>query len=259
MLNAFASSINDKVYCWGPGLPGGYLSSMKGNAGLVGVLNKMLRSLKRTQLHKLCTKLPKVIAKEEGAKLEDISTRPQIESAAYTMPQNPGYNFKEDDGVVCGWVLKLVQWLSQTYMAYFTSLHSKKKKRKTADKDPKRPRHGIAGKSVVSKELTQFLGLADGKPIARTQVVPLLNKYIAANDLKDPAKKNRIISDQKLQALWQPPADFGDVIFFNLCTLLKSHFPKSKKAIKEEKAGKAQAANEAGSAAHVDKKAKAAR
>ena len=251
VLNVFASAVNDKVDCWGPGLPGGYLSSMKGNTGLVGVLNKILRSLKKTQLHDLCLKLPKVIAKEDGAKIEDIPTWPQIESAACTMPQNPGYNFKEDNGDLCAWVLKLVHWLSYDNMANFTSLHSKKKKRKAgAEKDPNRPRHGIASKSVVSKELTQFLGLQDGETIARTQVVSLLNKYIAANGLKDPVKKNRILPDDKLTELLRPPAGFGEITFFNICTLLKPHFPKSKKAIKEEKAGKGSAVDPG----HVDKK-----
>ena len=252
VLNVFASTVNDKVDSWGPGLPGGYLSSMKANSGLIGVLNKVLRSLKKTQLHDLCMNLPKAIAKEDGAKVEDIPTWPQIESAACTMPQNPGYNFKEDNGDVCVWVLKLVHLLSHNNMQNFTSLHSKKKKRKAcAEKDPNRPRHGIASKSVVSKELTQFLGLPDGETIARTQVVSLLNKYIAANGLKDPVKKNRILPDDKLKALLQPPAGFGDITFFNICTLLKPHFPKSKKAIKEEKAGKGPAP---GSVAHVDKK-----
>lgn len=250
VLNTFASSIHDKVDCWGPDLPGGYLSSMKGNAGLVGVLNKTLRALKKTQLHELCLKLPKVIAKEDGAKVEDISTWHQIETVAYTMPQNPGYNFKEDDGAICGWVLKLVLSLSHNNMTNFTSLHSKKKKRKAgADKDPNRPRHGIASKSVVSKAMTEFLSLPDGEAIARTQVVSLINKYIAANNLKDAVKKNKINPDAKLGSLLQPPADFGDITFFNICKLLKPHFPKSKKAIKEEKAGKADA-----SVAHVDKK-----
>eukprot|EP00752_Nemacystus_decipiens_P015857 g14165.t1 len=257
VLNVFASSISEEVDCWGPGLPGGYLSSMRGNAGLVGVLNKILRSLKKTQLHELCMKLPKVIAKEDGAKVDDISTWPQIEAAVYTMPHNPGYNFKEDDGVVCGWLMKLVQCLSQNNMTNFTSLHSKKKKRKaSSDKALDRPRHGIASKSIVSKELTKFLGLEDGETIARTQVVSLLNKYIAENGLKDPAKKNRIVPNDKLTSLLRPPADFGDITFFNIGRLLKPHFPKSNKATKEENAGKAKADIEVGAAAHADKKGK---
>lgn len=235
VLNVFASSINATVDSWGPGIPGGYLSSMKANAGIVGAINKVLRSLKKTQLHDLGLKLPRVMKKEEGVALTDIPTWPPIESAITTMAPNPGYDFKDDAGNIKSWVVKLVHSLSQDNMANFTLLHSKKKKRKvSADSNPDRQRHGIASKSVVSKELSTFLQLADGETIARTQVVSLLNKYITANDLKDPVKKNQINLDDKLKALLAPPEDFGVVTFFNICRLLKPHFPKSKKALKEE-------------------------
>lgn len=248
VLNVFASRINDSVDCWGPGIPGGYVSSMKSNSGLVGAINKVLRALKKTQLQELCLKLPKVISKQDGAKAQDITTWPQIEAAAYTMAKNPGYNFKDDDGDTQAWVLTLVQWLSHNNMTNFTRLHAKKKKRKATEKDPNRPRHGIASKSVVSKELAQFLALEDGETIARTQVVSLLNKYISANDLKDPAKKNQIKLDDKLNTLLQPPADFGPITFFNICRLLKPHFPKPNKQPTE-----GQPSDPAAAVGHADK------
>ena len=254
VLNVFASSINATVDAWGPGIPGGYLSSMKANTGVVGVINKVLRSLKKTQLHELWLKLPKVLKKEEGASLAGIPTWPPIESAITTMAPNPGYDFKDDEGNVKNWVVKLVHSLSQDNMANFTLLHSKKKKRKvSADSNPDRQRHGIASKTVVSKELSTFLQLEDGETIARTQVVSLLNKYITSNHLKDPVKKNQINLDDKLKALLAPPEDFGVITFFNICRLLKPHFPKSKKALKEEmKAG----TNVKGESKHVEKKAR---
>ncbi|CAM9621596.1 unnamed protein product, partial [Ectocarpus sp. 13 AM-2016] len=228
VLNVFASRINESVDCWGPAIPGGYLSSLKSNSGLLGAINKVLRALKKTQLQELCLKLPKVISREDGEKAQNITTWSQIEAAATSMAKNPGYNFKDDDGDVQDWVLNLVLWLSQNNMTNFTSVHAKKKKRKAVTKDPNRPRHGIASDSVVSKELSQFLGLQDGEIIARTRVVSLLNKYISANGLKDPVKKNQIHLDDKLQALLRPPTDFGVITFFNICRLLKPHFPKAK-------------------------------
>lgn len=235
VLNVFASSINATVDSWGPGIPGGYLSSMKANAGIMGAINKVLRTLKKTQLHDLVLKLPKVMKNEEGAALAGIDTWPAIESAITTMSPNPGYDFKDDEGNAKAWVVKLVHRLAVDNMTNFTLLHSKKKKRKaSADSNPDRQRHGIASKSVVSKELSAFLQLADGETIARTQVVSLLNKYIMTNDLKDPDKKNQINLDDKLKTLLAPPEDFGVITFFNICRLLKPHFPKSKKALREE-------------------------
>lgn len=259
VLNVFGSAINDSVDSWGPGVPGGYLSSMKSNSGVVGVVNKILRSLKKTQLHELCLKLPKVLQEEEDAALAEISTWAPIETAISAMPLNPGYDFRDDGGSIKPWVVKLVHGLSQNNMTNFTLLHSKKKKRKvTADPNPNRQRHGIASKSVVSKELTDFLGLKEGETIARTQVVSLINKYIAAENLKDTVKKNQINLDDKLRELLAPPDGFGVITFFNICRLLKPHFPKSKKAIKEENAKKEkeqQAKGGGTSVGHVDKKA----
>lgn len=248
VLNVFASRINETVDCWGPAIPGGYLSSLKSNTGLVGAINKVLRALKKTQLQELCLKLPNVIDKDQEEKVDSITTWPQIEEAATSMAKNPGYNFKDDDGDVQAWVLHLVQWLSHNNMTNFTSLHAKKKKRKMTVKDPNRPRHGIASDSVVSKELSHFLGLQDGEMIARTRVVSLINKYISANGLKDPEKKNQIHLDDKLKTLLQPPADFGVITFFNICRLLKPHFPKAK--AKTE--GQHDAAAPVGG--HIDKK-----
>ena len=239
LLNVFASSINTSVDTWGPGVPGGYLSSFKGNTGVVGVLNKVMRAMKKTQLHELCLKLPRVLKEEEGVALKDVPPWAPIETAMAEMAGNPGHDFRHDDGKIKNWAVELALCLSQRNMANFSVLHSRKKKRKVAaDTNPDRQRHGIASKSVVSKELAEFLGLKEGETIARTQVVSLLNKYISAENLKDPVKKNQIILDEKLSVLLAPPPDFGVITFFNICRLLKPHFPKSKKAIKEEEAAK---------------------
>lgn len=242
VLNVFASSVHATTDCWGPGVPGGYLTSLKANAGIVGATNKVLRSLKKVQLHELCTKLAKILGKDEGLSLTDVSTWPQIEEAVSSMTPNPGYDFKDDDGHTKEWVVRLVHYLSHDNMTNFSILHSKKKRRASAAAGGDRPRHGIASKSPVSKELGEFLGLEEGETIARTQVVSLINKYITANNLKDPVNKSTLLLDDKLKALLSPPDDFGVVTFFNIGKLLKPHLPKSKK---EEK-GKRKAVSEAG-------------
>lgn len=253
VLNVFASSVHATTDCWGPGVPGGYLTSLKANGGIVGATNKVLRSLKKVQLHELCTKLAKIIGKSEGPGLTDVSTWPQIEAAVSSITPNPGYDFKDDDGHTKEWVVRLVHCLSQDNMTNFASLHSKKKRRVSAASEGERPRHGIASKSPVSKELGAFLGLEEGETIARTQVVSLINKYITANNLKDPVNKSTLLLDDKLKALLAPPDDFGVVTFFNIGKLLKPHLPKSKKD--EKGKGKRKATSEAGEGSEPAKKA----
>ncbi|CAM9215352.1 unnamed protein product, partial [Ectocarpus sp. 12 AP-2014] len=70
----------------------------------------------------------------------------------------------------------------------------KRKKRKT-NKDSPRACHGIAKPVMVSKELTDFLGLEEGHMVSRTHTVKLLNNYVKANGLQNPAKKIEIVPD----------------------------------------------------------------
>lgn len=234
LLNVFASSMNPSVDCWGPCVPGGYLSSFKKNAGIVGVVNRVLRSMKKTQLHELCSKLPKVIKKE--ASLEDISaTWAPVISSVKEMAVTPAYDVADEESSVKTWVLKLVLSLSKKTMSEFSTLHAKKKKRRTNVKaDPDRPRYGIASKSVVSKELADFLGLKEGEMIARTKVVSAVNDYIEDKGLKGSKDKSHIVPDEKLSTILVAPENFGPITFFNWCNLLSPHFPKSKKALKAE-------------------------
>jgi len=72
-----------------------------------------------------------------------------------SMTPNPGYDFKDDDGHTKEWVVRLVHYLSHDNMTNFSILHSKKKRRASAAAGGDRPRHGIASKSPVSKELSK--------------------------------------------------------------------------------------------------------
>lgn len=235
-LNVFASSMNASVDCWGPGVPGGYLSSSKKSAGVVGVVNKALRGLKKTQLQLLTSKIPKII-QADGVSLDDIKTTWDPVMACITdMAVKAPYDVRNVDGSVNEWVLELVLCLAKECVSEFTALHAKKKKRRpTLNADANRPRYGIASKSVVSEKLAAFLGLEKGDTIARTKVVSAINSYIVDKGLKDAQDKSKIILDDKLRELLAPPENFGSVTFFNWCNLLSPHFPKSKKVLKAEK------------------------
>ena len=66
---------------------------------------------------------------------------------------------------------------------------SKKKKNKNSSGNPS----GFAIARPISDELSVFLGLEKGLPIARTDVTKLLTKYIAEHDLKKPENKRNIL------------------------------------------------------------------
>ena len=99
----------------------------------------------------------------------------------------------------------------------------KKKESKIKKKsDKKKIPSGFAKPSPISKELSQFLGLADGEHIARTEVTSKVIAYIKEHNLQNPNNKKLILPDEKLLNLLQPNDKV--VTFFNLQTFLKIHF-----------------------------------
>ena len=101
---------------------------------------------------------------------------------------------------------------------------SKKKESKIKRKsDKKRGPSGFAKPAPISDDLANFLGLADGAEIARTEVTSKVIAYVKEFNLQNPANKKQIIPDEKLNKLLKPAPE--DVItFFNLQTHLKPHF-----------------------------------
>jgi chromatin remodeling complex protein RSC6 len=67
--------------------------------------------------------------------------------------------------------------------------------------------NGFNRKQEVTPKLREFLGLAEGELISRSEVTKFINKYITEKGLKHPDNGRQLILDEKLKDLLQPPAD----------------------------------------------------
>lgn len=241
ILDLFSTCLHDKVDSWGPGLPGGYLKGFTKTTGIVAEINRVMRTMKKSQLQCLSQKIPKMLSAEsEQDKKKFLSEMEEsfvpISTALNNMKSDVPYNWKKDDGGVTEWTYNLVQLLAQRNVADFSSIRKKRKKRQPMKKTGNRPRHGIASPSKVSPGMAEFLKLGPDEKIARVTVVKILNDYINEHSLKNPKNQVEILLDEPLKKLLNPPANFGPVTFFNLCKLVGVHFPK--KTEEEKKADK---------------------
>lgn len=236
VLDLFSTTLHDKVDSWGPGLPGGFLRGFTKNVGIVAEINKVMRTMKKSQLQYLSQKIPKMLAAGSEATTDLEDSFAPITSALTNMSLSVPYSWKKDDGLIEEWTYRLVQILAQKNVANFSSIRKKRKKRQTSKKPGNRPRHGIASPSKVSPKMADFVGIDHEEKIARVTVVKVLNEYINNNSLKNPDRQVEILLDERLKNLLNPPEDFGPVTFFNLCKLVGVHFPK--KTEEEKKADK---------------------
>merc|ERR1711990_211054 len=60
---------------------------------------------------------------------------------------------------------------------------------------------GFVKPTLISAELAQFLGKAEGSEMARTEVTREINKYIRSHDLQDKSNGRKINPDAKLAKL----------------------------------------------------------
>jgi chromatin remodeling complex protein RSC6 len=75
----------------------------------------------------------------------------------------------------------------------------------------------------ISDELAKFLNVPVGSLMLRTDVSKLINSYIRANNLQDPANGRKINPDAKFRKLLNiPPTD--ELTYFNLQKYMKHHF-----------------------------------
>ena len=91
--------------------------------------------------------------------------------------------------------------------------------------------NGFNRKQDVKTKLREFLGLAAGELVSRSEVTKIVNKYITEKGLKHPDNGRQIILDDKLRDLLAPPADV-QVTYLNLQKYLSPHYVKKE----EEKA-----------------------
>jgi len=100
-----------------------------------------------------------------------------------------------------------------------------KKKRKTGNRSPS----GFVKPARISDELADFLGVATGVELARTDVTKEITAYIRAEKLQDETNGRNIHPDAKLKKLLQI-TDADKLTYFNLQKFMAPHFAKVAKA-----------------------------
>ena len=103
---------------------------------------------------------------------------------------------------------------------------SKGKKVKAAP-NPNRKPSGFAKPSVITEELSKFLGKEVGVMMSRVDVSKEITKYINEHSLKDKDCGRQINPDAKLSTLLNIQAGGEPLTFFNLQKYLKVHFVKA--------------------------------
>jgi len=252
ILEVFGSTLKKTTDSIGPNVPGGFCPGYGNNTGLANCLNKVMRSMKKVQLQTLCSSLSKMAQADDADRATKVKEFKAVESSwteiikSLTDIKSPvSYDWSsEDTELPAEWLRLVVLSFAQKNMADFGDLRRKRKKRKT-NKDSPRACHGIAKPVVVSKELTDFLGLEEGHMVSRTHTVKLLNNYVKAKGLQNPSKKIEIVPDEALLKLLCPPSDFGPITYFKMCSLLGPHFPKESQEVKDAKAKEAKEAKAA--------------
>jgi upstream activation factor subunit UAF30 len=96
---------------------------------------------------------------------------------------------------------------------------SAKKRRKVGNRAPS----GFVKPTLISKELSEFLGKTDGSEMARTEVTREINAYIRNNNLQDKENGRRINPDTKLKSLLKLKKG-EELTYFNLQRYMSPHF-----------------------------------
>ncbi len=85
--------------------------------------------------------------------------------------------------------------------------------------------NGFNRKQEVTPKLRDFLGLAEGELVSRSEVTMSINTYTTEKGLKHPENGRQLILDERLKDLLQPPADVV-VTYLNLQKYLSPHYIK---------------------------------
>lgn len=99
------------------------------------------------------------------------------------------------------------------------------KKTKKTPSGGQRTLSGFAKPSLLSEELCDFMSVAKGTSMARTEVTRYINEYIKKNSLQDNADKRHILPDAKLQKILNLSGE-DKLTYFNLQKYMKHHFTK---------------------------------
>ena len=103
---------------------------------------------------------------------------------------------------------------------------SKGKRKRKNNSDNKKSPSGIVKPTLLSGALCEFLGVANGTLMARTEVTKEIDKYIKSKNLQNPESRKEIQPDEKLAALlnWDKTTK---ITYFNLQKYIKHHYPKA--------------------------------
>lgn len=87
----------------------------------------------------------------------------------------------------------------------------------------KRNPSGFAKPTNLSDELCDFLGIAHGSSLARTEVTRIINQYVKDNKLQNAEDRRMIVPDAKLRTIVTLGKD-DKLTYFNLQSFIKRHF-----------------------------------
>ena len=83
---------------------------------------------------------------------------------------------------------------------------------------------GFAVPSQITGELCEFMGVAQGTKIARTEVTQYIIEYIRENKLQEKENRKKILPDVKLKKLLDSSSD--EINYFNIQRYMNKHFIK---------------------------------
>lgn len=99
------------------------------------------------------------------------------------------------------------------------------KVQKKKDKAKKSP-SGFAKPCKISDELCDFIGVAKGTELSRTDITRHINSYVKEHNLNNPENRREFFPDKKLKAILNVK-DGEKVTYFVLQRLIAHHFPPS--------------------------------
>tara|TARA_X000001036_G_C20578978_1_gene765917 strand:+ start:103 stop:600 length:498 start_codon:yes stop_codon:yes gene_type:complete len=100
----------------------------------------------------------------------------------------------------------------------------KKEVSKGKQKGNRKP-SGFAKPSKISKDLSEFMKIEEGKEVARTEVTQYLINYIKDKELTNKENKKIIQPDETLKTLLECGEE--EVTYFNIQKYMNKHFVKS--------------------------------
>ncbi len=130
-------------------------------------------------------------------------------------------NLKREITSVCAQVRSLEKEANKRFKRY------KKQEQKLNKRGNKKP-SGIAVPQKISSELSYFMGIEEGKEVARTEVTKYIIQYIKDNNLQDPTNNKLIKPDSNLSSLLDTNKEGEDVEvnYFNIQRFMNKHFIK---------------------------------